>query len=123
DLLIVSFANGLWMSLRAQKRLEAEGIRCRVLDLRWLLPLPVEDLAREAARCGRVLVVDETRRSGGVSEAVLGALIDAGFRGALRRVTSLDSFVPLGPAANLVLLGEEQIEAAAREMMQAPVQP
>ncbi len=119
DLLIVSYANGLWMSLRAAKRLEGEGLRCRVLDLRWLLPLPVEDLAREAARCGRVMVVDETRRSGGVSEAVFTALIEAGFRGPMKRVTSLDSFVPLGPAANLVLVQEEGIEAAAREVVGA----
>ncbi len=117
DLLLVSFANGVWMSLRVAKRLNAMGVRCRVLDLRWLSPLPVEDLAREAARCGRVLVVDETRRSGGVSESVFTALIEAGFSGPMRRVTSLDSFVPLGPAANLVLAGEDAIEAAAREMV------
>ena len=119
DLLIVTFANGVWMSLRAARRLEAEGIRCRVLDLRWLAPLPVEDLTREAARCGRVLVVDETRRSGGVSEAIFTALIEGGFQGPMRRVASLDSFVPLGPAANLVLVQEEQIEDAARALMKA----
>lgn len=117
DLLMVTFANGLWMSLRAAKRLESVGIRCRVLDLRWLAPLPMEDVAREAARCGRVLVVDETRRSGGVSEAVITGLIDAGFTGRMKRVTSADSFVPLGAAANLVLVSEEQIEAAAREIV------
>lgn len=117
DLLIVTFANGLWMSLRVAKRLEAQGIRCRVLDLRWLAPLPMEDVVREAGKCGRVLVVDETRRSGGVSEAVITGLIDAGFGGRMRRVTSEDSFVPLGAAANLVLVSEAQIEEAAREMM------
>jgi 2-oxoisovalerate dehydrogenase E1 component len=117
DLLIVTFANGLWMSLRAAQRLSAAGLRCRVLDLRWLAPLPVDDLLREAARCGRVLVVDETRRSGGVSESIFTALVEGGFRGPVRRVTSLDSFVPLGPAANLVLVQEAQIEAAAREML------
>ncbi len=119
DLLIVTFANGVWMSLRAARRLEAEGIRCRVLDVRWLAPLPVEDLTREAARAGRVLVVDETRRSGGVSESVLTALVEAGFRGPMRRVASKDSFVPLGPAANLVLVQEPEIEDAARALMQA----
>jgi 2-oxoisovalerate dehydrogenase E1 component len=117
DLLIVSFANGVWMSLRAAKRLEPQGIHARVLDLRWLAPLPVEDLAREATRCGRVLVVDETRRSGGVSESVITALVEGGFRGPIRRVTSLDSFVPLGAAANLVLVSEPQIEEAARSML------
>ena len=58
------------MSLRAARRLASEGVGARVLDLRWLAPLPVDDLLREAAATGRVLVVDETRRTGGVSEGV-----------------------------------------------------
>jgi 2-oxoisovalerate dehydrogenase E1 component len=60
-----------------------------------------------------VLVVDETRRSGGVSEGVLTALADNGFTGPVARVTSADSFVPLGDAARLVLVGEAEIEQAA----------
>ena len=81
DLTIVTFGNGLRMSLRVAARLQAEGIGCRVLDLRWLAPLPVEDLLREATMTGRVLVADETRRTGGVSEGVIAALADAGFTG------------------------------------------
>ena len=113
DLMLVSFANGLRMSLRVARRLEERGIAARALDLRWLAPLPVDDLLREASATGRVLVVDETRRSGGVSEGVLAALVDAGFTGRSARVTSEDSFIPLGPAAAHVLLGEAEIEAAA----------
>jgi len=120
DLLIVSWANGLWMSLRAARRMEAEGVLCRVLDLRWLAPLPVEDLLREAEQCGRVLIVDETRRTGGVSEALTTALVEGGFEGPMMRVTSLDCFVPLGDAANLVLVQEEDILQAARHMTEVP---
>ena len=40
-------------------------------------------------------------------------LIDAGFDGQLARVTSKDSFIPLGDAAKLVLVSEDEIEAAA----------
>ncbi len=117
DLLLVTFANGLFMSLRAARRLAEEGVKARVLDLRWLAPLPVADLLREAEAVGRVLVVDETRQSGGVSEGVISALVDAGFAGPLKRVTSDDSFVPLGPAADYVLLGEDEIAAAARALV------
>jgi 2-oxoisovalerate dehydrogenase E1 component len=117
DLTIVTFGNGLLLSLRAAARLAAGGIGCRVLDLRWLAPLPVADIEREAAVTGRVLVADETRRSGGVSEGVITALSDAGFGGRVTRVTSEDSFIPLGDAAAAVLLSEESIEAAARALM------
>jgi 2-oxoisovalerate dehydrogenase E1 component len=84
-----------------------------VVDLRWLAPLPVEDVLREAGATGRVLVVDETRRTGGVSEGVVAALVDAGYGGKLARVASKDSFIPLGDASSLVLLSEAEIEEAA----------
>ena len=57
------------MSLRAAARLAGDGFGCRVVDLRWLAPLPVQDVLREAAVTGRVLVADETRRSGGSPRA------------------------------------------------------
>ncbi|GAA2492019.1 thiamine pyrophosphate-dependent enzyme [Streptomyces longisporus] len=117
DLTLVTFGNGLRISLRAARRLEQQGIACRVVDLRWLAPLPVDDLLREARATGRVLVVDETRRTGGVSEGVVTALVDGGFSGAVRRVTSVDSFVPLGQAAQLVLVSEDDVERAAGELL------
>ena len=113
DLTILTWGNGLLMSLRVARRLEMRGIAARVVDLRWLAPLPIEDIAREAVATQRVLVVDETRRTGGVSEGIMATLIDAGYDGQLARVTSKDSFIPLGGAANLVLLSEAEIEAAA----------
>jgi 2-oxoisovalerate dehydrogenase E1 component len=117
DLTLVTFGNGVPMSLRTARRLAAEGIGARVFDLRWLAPLPAEELLEEAGRTGRVLVVDETRRSGGVSEGVIAALTDGGYRGQLARVTAADSFVPLGDAASLVLVSEPEIEAAARRLL------
>jgi 2-oxoisovalerate dehydrogenase E1 component len=117
ELTIVTSGNGLFMSLRVQARLAQKGVKTRVLDLRWLLPLPEEDLLREARATGRVLVVDETRKTGGISEGVITALVDHGFVGSIRRVASADSFVPLGDAALTVLLDEDTIERAALAMV------
>jgi 2-oxoisovalerate dehydrogenase E1 component len=117
DLTIVTWGNGLRMSLRVALRLAARGVFARVVDLRWLAPLPVGDILREAAATQRVLVVDETRRTGGVSEGVFAALVDDGFDGRVARVASKDSFVPLGAAATLVLVSEEEIEAAALRLV------
>jgi 2-oxoisovalerate dehydrogenase E1 component len=117
DLTIITFGNGVRLSLRAAARLAADGIGSRVVDLRWLSPLPVADIIRESAATGRVLVVDETRRSGGVGEGVLAALVDAGYVGVARRVAAVDSFIPLGPAAGHVLVSEEQIVQGARSLL------
>ncbi|MBP3081735.1 thiamine pyrophosphate-dependent enzyme [Mycolicibacterium fortuitum] len=119
DLTILTFGNGVWMSLRVARRLAQAGIGARVVDLRWLSPLPVEDMLREADATGRVLIVDETRRTGGVGEGVLAELLDHGFTGAVQRVASADSFIPLGDAALHVLLSEDTVEAAAVKLVGA----
>jgi 2-oxoisovalerate dehydrogenase E1 component len=116
DLTILTFGNGLRMSLRVARKLESLGVHPRVVDLRWLAPLPVDDMLREAGATGRVLIVDETRATGGVGEGVLAALLEHGFSGTIERVASKDSFIPLGDAALEVLLSEETIEAAAMKL-------
>jgi 2-oxoisovalerate dehydrogenase E1 component len=113
DLTIVTFGNGVRMSMRAARRLAQDKVKARIVDLRWIAPLPLGDLLREADATGRVLVVDETRHSGGVGEGVITALLENGYSGRIARVSSRDSFIPLGDAANLVLLGEAEIERAA----------
>jgi 2-oxoisovalerate dehydrogenase E1 component len=117
DLTIITFGNGLRMSLRVARRLERAGVRARVLDLRWITPLPVDDVVREATATGRVLVADETRHAAGVGEGVITALVERGFAGQMARVSSGDSFIPLGDAARLVLLSEDAIEHAALRLV------
>jgi 2-oxoisovalerate dehydrogenase E1 component len=116
-LTLLTFGNGVRMSLRVAARLAERGIGVRVVDLRWLNPLPAADLVREAGATGRVLIVDETRRSGGVGEGVLAALVDAGYVGAVRRVSAIDSYIPLGNAAKHLLVSEEMIEQGAHSLL------
>ena len=108
DLCIASYANGLYMSLRVAKRLEAEGHRVRVVDL-----LP------HAEAAGSLLIVDECRRSSGIAHH-LAADITERSRGAVRigRVTGEDCYIPLGDAANRVLVQEEDIERGARALLE-----
>lgn len=118
DITIATYANGVYLSRRAQARLAAEGISVRIVDLRWLAPLPVRLVAAEAAATGRLLVVDETRESGGVGEGVVAGVVAAGFQGEIRRIAGCDTFIPLGDAAERVLVSEDDIVRAVRSMLQ-----
>jgi 2-oxoisovalerate dehydrogenase E1 component len=109
DVLVVTFGNGVAMARRAAERV---GVDVTIFDLRWLAPLPVLHLLSVTAAFPHVLVVDETRRSGGVSEGVVTALVEGGYAGSITRVTAEDSFVPLGPAAAHVVLTEDDVVAA-----------
>ncbi len=115
DLLLISYANGLRLSLQAAKRLaEDHNLRARVLDLRWLNPLPTEAIRAQASGIGTVVVVDECRATGGgVADAIIADLAEHKVAKRLGSVRAVDSFVPLGPATAAVLVGVDQIVAAA----------
>jgi len=111
DLLIVSYANGLRLSLRAARQLEQEhGIKARILDLRWMNPLPLDAVRQHAEACRATLVVDECRATAaGIADAVIADLAERGIPGRFGSVRARDTYIPLGPAANSVLVQEPDI--------------
>ncbi|MGI8829795.1 MAG: transketolase C-terminal domain-containing protein, partial [Candidatus Limnocylindria bacterium] len=115
DVLLVSYANGLRLSLQAARRLaEDHDLRARIIDLRWLNPLPTEAIRAQAAEVGTVVVVDECRTTGaGVADAIIADLAETRTGKRLASVRAVDSFVPLGPATSAVLVGVDQIVATA----------
>ena len=122
DLTIITYGNGVYLSLRAARALKQKtGASCRVLDLRWLNPLNAEQIVREAKATGRALIVDECRKTGGPAEAILAALAE-GFGTNMipaARINAADSYVPLGPAADLILPSEEDIVRGAERLLGA----
>ncbi|HPW13065.1 MAG TPA: thiamine pyrophosphate-dependent enzyme [Thermomonas sp.] len=115
DCVIFSYGNGMPMSLRAARQIEAKhGWKVRVVDLRWLVPLNHKAIARHARECKRILVVDEGRFSAGIGEGVITAITEAGLGGKPgRRVCGADTYTPLAGAAFLVIPKDEDIVAAA----------
>ncbi len=119
---IVTYANGLYLSLRAARILRDEGVACRLVDLRWLAPLDHETVAEQVAATGRLLMVDECRRTGGgvADQVIAEATRRLGADGfALGRVDAVDTYIPLGDAANLVLPQVDDIVAAGRRLAEA----
>ncbi len=119
DLLIITFANGVPMALRTARELSRRHeASVRVMDLRWLKPLDRDAIVQQAAECAAVVVFDEGRPDGGIAEAIIATLVEAGQGGKpLARVTGADCYIPLADAANLVLAGEEQLLAACRAVL------
>ena len=115
DLVIFTYGNGVPMSLRAARDIEARhGWKARVVDLRWLVPLNAGYIVEQAKSAKRILVVDEGRHSAGVGEGVITAIAEGGFGARpFQRVVGVDTYTPLAGAAFLVIPGEEDIVAAA----------
>jgi 2-oxoisovalerate dehydrogenase E1 component len=119
QLCILTYGNGNYLSRQAQAILAKQGIDARVVDLRWLAPLDEQGILAQVNDCDSVLIVDECRQTGSISEALVTLIHEqADEHRKIKRVTASDSFIPLGAAAYEVLPSVENIVTAAQELCQ-----
>ena len=118
DLAIVTYGNGYYLSRQAEKILADEHrLELRVIDLRWLAPLNEDGLVEAMKGCKRILIVDECRRTGSQSEALMALFAERAPDTPCARITAEDSFIPLGRAATLTLPSRDSIVEAALELV------
>jgi len=101
DLQVLALGSMVYPALEAARILEEEGISAGVLNCRFAKPLD-KKIAAIAAPSGRLLVVEENVRMGGLGGGVLELLNDLGGRDILvKRMGLPDLFVEQGPAGLL----------------------
>ncbi|MBE1300925.1 MAG: MFS transporter [Alteromonadaceae bacterium] len=126
QLAIVSYGNGYYLSRQAQKVLQDKGFDVRVIDLRWLAPIPEASLLEALRDCENILVVDECRRTGSISEALITLFQENLTSEQLKhtsRITAEDSFIPLGSASYSVLPDTNGIIDHALNMLRETASP
>jgi 2-oxoisovalerate dehydrogenase E1 component len=116
DLAIISYANGYFLSTQASKTLKENDIDVRLIDMRWLAPMPIDALLEATKDCKNVLIVDECRSTGSQSEGLMAMFAEAG-RSRVARVTAQDSFIATGPAYAATLPSTAEIIAAATTLV------
>lgn len=116
--LIISYGNGMHLARLAAVTLEKEhAIKVQLMDLRWLAPINQKGIIDAVKDKENVLIVDESRKTGGVSEEIFSHLMDAKIViPRLQRLTGKDTFIPLGNATQFVLPQESDIVNIIRDM-------
>jgi 2-oxoisovalerate dehydrogenase E1 component len=121
EIAIVTYGNGYYLSCKAQKELEDQGIKSKVIDIRWLAPLPEQALIAATQNCKSILIVDECRQTGSQSEALITMFLEAGFLNDksknMDRLTATDSFIATGPAYAASLPSVEVIIAKVKTLV------
>ncbi|HEU4401009.1 MAG TPA: alpha-ketoacid dehydrogenase subunit beta, partial [Candidatus Polarisedimenticolia bacterium] len=101
DLTILTYAAMLYPSLEAAETLSREqGIETEVIDLRSLLPLDKDAILDSTRKTGKVLVVHEDTRTGGIAGEIAAIVNEEVFEfldGPVLRVTAPDTPVPYSP--------------------------
>jgi 2-oxoisovalerate dehydrogenase E1 component len=118
DLAIVSYGAYVHTALAIAERLHDDGVSTAVLDLRTIAPLDRDAVLAVARHCGRVLIVHEDSRTGGIGESVAAIIQEEAFEwldAPVRVLGALDTPVPYSPPLEDAFLpGEAEIERAAR---------
>jgi transketolase len=78
DITLVGAGVTLHEALRAADELASDGVETRVIDLYSVKPVDVQTIARAAAETGAIVTAEDHWPEGGVGEAVLSALAEAG---------------------------------------------
>ncbi len=78
DLTVVTLSGTVLPAVAAANELATEDIDVEVIDLRSVVPLDVETVARSVSRTGKLLVVDEDYLSFGLSAELVTRVMEAG---------------------------------------------
>lgn len=119
DLTLVTYGMMVHRSMEAARILEGEtGVEVEVVDLRTLLPLDEEAIVRSVKKTGKLLVVHEDTRTGGIAGEIAVRVNERAFEwldGPILRVTAVDSPVPYsGTLEDYFLPQVQDIVAGAR---------
>jgi len=117
-LTIVTYGLMVHRSLEAAEALAAEGIQVEVIDLRTLLPLDEATIIQSLKKTGKLLIVHEDTRTGGIAGEIAIRMNEQAFEwldGPILRVTAIDSPVPFcGTLEDYFLPGVDDIATAGR---------
>ncbi|WP_127114382.1 dehydrogenase E1 component subunit alpha/beta [Shimia sediminis] len=114
-LAIVTYGNGTYLSHQATRMLSDQGIETRVIDMRWLAPLPTQGILDALQGAEKVLIVDECRTTGSQSEALM-AMLAENCDLPTARLAAQDSFIATGPAYAATMPSCDSIVDAAKTL-------
>ena len=118
-LTIITYGNGLYLSLQAQKDIEKKlKKKIKIIDLRWLAPINIKALIETIGKCKNILIIDECRETGCHGEGLLAQLVvKSKNKLNIRLHAAQDSFIPLGVAAIATLPSKDSIIKNALELI------
>jgi 2-oxoisovalerate dehydrogenase E1 component beta subunit len=118
DLTIVTYGAMVHKSVEAAETLSDEGVSVEVIDLRTLLPMDEEAIIGSVKRTGKLLVVHEDTRTGGIAGEIAMRVSEQAFEwldGPILRVTAIDAPVPYsGSLEDYFLPQTDDVVKAAR---------
>lgn len=120
DLTIIGFGSIIPMIVEASAELENEGYSVEIIDLLSISPLDMETIVHSVKKTGRVLVVHEAPRAGGIAGEIIASIQEECFahlQAPLARLTGFDTPFPYSLEKDY-MISTDKIKFYARKTMQ-----
>ena len=121
DVSVITYGSMVHVALEAAAELEKDGVGVEVIDLRTLLPMDEEMVLTTAAKTGKIVVLHEDRKRGGIGGEIAATIGEKAFEyldGPVVRVASLDTPVPYSPALEEVFMpNTAKLKTAIKELV------
>ncbi|MGH7492719.1 MAG: alpha-ketoacid dehydrogenase subunit alpha/beta [bacterium] len=122
DLTMITYGAYVHRCLEVAQELASDGISSQVLDLRSLLPLDKAAILDCVRRTGRVLIVHEDSKTGGIGQSIASIIAEEAFEyldAPVRVLGALDAPVPYSPVLEeAFLMSHQQIDNTARKLVE-----
>ncbi|CAH8714474.1 alpha-ketoacid dehydrogenase subunit beta [Paenibacillus thiaminolyticus] len=121
DITVIAYSLPVHMAMQAADELAKEGISPHILDLRTIQPLDREAILEAAAKTGKVLIIHEDNKSGGVGAEVSAIIAEEllfDLDAPIKRLCGPD--IPAGPYSppleKFFMLNKDKVKDAMREL-------
>lgn len=121
DITLVTWGACVVESLQAAETLSKQGIEVEVIDLASIKPLDMDTILKSLEKTGRLLVVHEASRSGGVGAEIITRVAEKALcilKAPPKRVTGMDTIMPYYRNEDYFMIQEQDIVLAAKELVE-----
>ena len=100
EVTVVAYSRMALLALEAAKELEKEGIGIEVIDPRSLNPLDIDTILSSVKKTGKIVIVSEACKTGGVAGEIATQVMEGGFDyldAPVVRLAAADVPIPMSP--------------------------
>lgn len=121
DITVISYGLPVHFSLQAAEELNKEGVSAHILDLRTLQPLDQDAILEAVAKTGKVLIIHEDNKTGGVGAEVAAIIAEElmfDLDAPIRRLCGYDvPAMPISPTLEkFYMLNKDKVKAAMKAL-------
>jgi pyruvate dehydrogenase E1 component beta subunit len=121
DATMVAIGSMVKPALRACDELQKAGVAVTLIDPRTVVPMDYDAIVRSVQRTGRLVIVDEARRTCSAASEIAATVAERAFealRAPIRRVTVEDVAIPYSPVLEKAVLPDPaRIVAAVQSVL------